>query len=74
MLNEHGVKETPPLSFFLAGSGGGTCLAGGEVIVEKLDATLAAELESPVDGADPALSGGAIRTNRLAHLLQSPAG
>jgi hypothetical protein len=58
MLNEYGVKETPPLSFFVSR----TCLAGGEVIVEKLDATLAGELESAGKPAAPAAS---LETDRL---------
>jgi hypothetical protein len=53
MLNEHGVKETPPLSFFLAGSGGRTCLAGGEVIVGELDATIATQLGHTPAPASP---------------------
>jgi len=61
MLNEYGEEDTPPLSLFV----GRTCLAGGAVIIEKLDATLVAELEHPVNGGEPARSGGAIRANRL---------
>ncbi len=61
MLNEYGEEETPPLSFFV----GRTCLAGGEVIVEKLDSTLAAELERAADEAETAPPVAAIETNRL---------
>jgi len=57
MLNEHGVKETPPLSFFMSGR----CLAGGEVIIEKLDATIAEGLRSTSAGPEPT----PIAVNRL---------
>jgi len=49
MLNEHGVKETPPLSFFMSGR----CLAGGEVIMGKLDATIEAELKGAAHEGGP---------------------
>jgi hypothetical protein len=63
MLDAYGIKETPPLSFFVAP----TCLAGGDVIVEKLDATIDAillqELAQPDSGGlPPSVS---IATNRL---------
>jgi len=57
MLNEHGVKETPPLSFFMAGK----CLAGGEVIIEKLDATIEAKLNGPAGELEQA----PVAVNRL---------
>lgn len=62
MLDQYGVKETPSLSFFVSGRGGRTCLAEGEVIIEKLDAAVAAELERPSGAARPVAP---IRTNRL---------
>ncbi|MHC5056521.1 MAG: hypothetical protein ACYTKD_17630 [Planctomycetota bacterium] len=63
MLDEHGVKETPPLSFFIRGQGGRMCLAGGEVIIEKLDATLSEQLARPgTDSRPPPIP---IATNRL---------
>jgi hypothetical protein len=61
MLDAYGEEETPSLSFFV----GRACLAGGDVIVEKLDATLAVELARPDDDAGPAQPVGATRTNRL---------
>ncbi|MHC5056435.1 MAG: cytochrome c biogenesis CcdA family protein [Planctomycetota bacterium] len=45
MLNEYGEESTPPLTFFT----GQICLASGKVIIEKLDATLAAELAGRAD-------------------------
>ena len=46
MLDAHGVDETRPLSFFV----GGACLAGGEVIIDKLDATIAEGLKGTSSG------------------------
>jgi cytochrome c biogenesis protein CcdA len=59
MLDEHGVTGTPPLSFFA----GGMCLAGGEVIVEELDAVLIRKLVQP--GTDTRSTSTPIVTDRL---------
>ncbi len=49
MLNEYGEEKTPPLSFFIAR----TCLAGGDVIVEKLDATIDAIMRQKLARPEP---------------------
>ena len=58
MLDRHKVKSTPPLALFA----GGTCLAGGEVIIKGIDAAIAAELARP-RGEPPDRP--LLRTNRL---------
>ena len=40
MLDEYGEKSTPPLVLFA----GGTCLAGGETIIARVDETISREL------------------------------